>query len=397
MNLFRHQFLAVSLIAGSVLGASASDFDQILDEIVRHNWASRAEYVRSEGELAALRAENELAPVEVEFGRVWGSNAEVGNKLEFSVSQSVDWPGLYRARREAAAKGQAAMEYLYESRLLELRNEARLLLIDIVHNNLLINLQADLANRMDKMEEYYRKAAEVGQETRLDYNKTVVERIAVHRELHSLEAQREALRSSFETLNGGRNWEELYNKVGDKYPVVTLLSPDSLMHQLEQRDPSLIYAKAQYEAAKSLVKVEKMKRYPGFSIGYAHETELGGHFNGFTVGITLPVWSRKHSIIAANDNEEATELEWVHTFVEHQAKVRADYAQLSHLREIMEEYEPVVNDHSNFDLLKKALDAGQIDFLTYLQEVNFFIAAIRDYYDTLYEYNLALARLQYYM
>ena len=56
------------------------------------------------------------------------------------------------------------------------------------------------------------------------------------------------------------------------------------------------------------------------------------------------------------------------------------------------DYEPVINDKTNYELLQKALKAGQINFLTFIQESNYFIAARRDYIDTLYEYNLTLSR-----
>ena len=76
--------------------------------------------------------------------------------------------------------------------------------------------------------------------------------------------------------------------------------------------------------------------------------------------------------------------------------MNGDRKQLDTLRHIMDEYEPVVNEKSNYELLHKALKAGQITFLTYIEESNYFIAAKRDYLDTLYEYNLILTRLARY-
>lgn len=55
-----------------------------------------------------------------------------------------------------------------------------------------------------------------------------------------------------------------------------------------------------------------------------------------------------------------------------------------------------MDDDSNFELLKKALDAGQISFLTYMQELNYFLSARRDFLEAHYRYHLALARLQRY-
>lgn len=396
MNI-RHLVLSIPFMAmGINVAAASTGFDSVLDTLVANNLEARLTLDRAHGAVESLKGENTLGPVEVEFGRVWGSNAEVGNKWNLSVSQGFDWPELYKARSEAAATATTALNYLRESTLLETRQQARLLLIDIIYNNQLINLQEGLVERMNQMEAYYRKASEAGLETRLDYNKTVVERIAVHRELHLLETRREALRASLEAFNGGKDVTTLYAMIGDEYPQVDPARQAEAIAKLRERDPQYAAAVAQSEAARSLVKVEKMNRLPGFSIGYVHETELGGNFDGFSIGVSLPVWSRKHSAKAAAIEADASLLEAEMNLTRRRAELEADGRQIATLRHIIDEYAPVVKNTSNFELLRKALDAGQINFLTYLEEVNFFITAHRDYLDTLYEYNLALARRQFY-
>ena len=149
-------------------------------------------------------------------------------------------------------------------------------------------------------------------------------------------------------------------------------------------------------AAKSMVKVEKRSRIPGFSIGYEHENEGEERFNGFSIGITLPVWSRKHQIKVSTLEAEASLFDAELALTRRVSEMNSDKKQLDTLRHIMNEYEPVVNDKSNYELLHKALKAGQITFLTYIEEANYFIAAKRDYLDTLYEYNLILTRLSRY-
>ncbi|MDE6038292.1 MAG: TolC family protein, partial [Duncaniella sp.] len=311
-----------------------------------------------------------------------------------SVSQSFDWPGVYAARREAARTARTASQYLMESTLLDLRQEIKSLFIDIIYNTQLIEMQTGLVDRMNQMEEYYRKAADAGSETRLDYNKTVIERIAVHRELHSLETQRESLIASLKALNGGKDVTSIIKDLGAAYPIVS--TADISAEIIKERDPQYAAAKAAVEAAKSMVKVEKRSRIPGFSIGYEHETDGDERFDGFSIGLTLPVWGRKHQIKASTLEAEASLMDAEMTLARRVAEMNGDLNQLKTLRHIIDEYEPVINDQSNLSLLRKALEAGQIDFLTYIQEVNYFLAARRDYLDTLYQYNQALVRLSRY-
>ena len=248
---------------------------------------------------------------------------------------------------------------------------------------------------MDSMEMFYKKAAEAGAETRLDYNKTVLERIAAHRELNTLKASRAALLASLQTLNGGKDVTDMALRLGAVYPIMPapgILSAETI----RERDPQIAAAQASLDAAESMVKVEKRSRIPGFSIGYEHEVEGSETFNGFSIGITLPMWGRKHQIKASKLEAEAALMDAEMALTRRMAEMDADRRQLDALRATIDEYEPVINDKTNYELLQKALKAGQINFLTFIQESNYFIAARRDYIDTLYEYNLTLSRLNRY-
>ena len=375
--------------------AGSTPFDEALAEVIGNNLSVRAEASRAQIETENILGENTLEAPEVSFSRVWGSRKEYGNKWSLGVSQSFDWPGVYAARREAARTARSASQYMLESTLLDLRQEVRTLFIDIIHNTQLIEMQTELVDRMNQMEAYYKKAAEAGAETRLDYNQTAIERIAVHRELHTLEAQRSTLMSTLSTLNGGKDIDGIIAKLGNAYPITRV--PESIDKTvIMKRDPQYAAALAGVEAAKSMVKVEKRSRIPGFSIGYEHESEGDENFNGFSIGLTLPVWGRGHQIKASTLEAEASLMDAELALTRRVAEMNGDRKQLDTLRHIMDEYEPVVNEKSNYELLHKALKAGQITFLTYIEESNYFIAAKRDYLDTLYEYNLILTRLARY-
>ena len=377
------------------IAAGANTFDDVLSEVMSNNLTGRAEAARAEAQTEGILGENTLESPEVEFSRVWNTEAGGENKWSLSVSQSFDWPGVYAARREAARTSRIASQYLVESTLLDLRMEVSTLLIDIIYNAQLIEMQSELVDRMNRMEAYYKKAADAGSETRLDYNKTVLERIAVHRELHSMEAQRETLLASLQALNGGKDVTELAKRLGSLYPIMPAV--ENLSAELiKERDPQYAAALASVEAAKSMVKVEKRLRIPGFTLGYEHEVEGTETFNGFSIGLTLPVWGRKHQIKAGTLEAEAALMDAEMALARRLAEMEGDRRQLASLRTILDEYEPVVNDKANYELLHKALTAGQINFLTFIQEANYFIAAKRDYIDTLYEYNLTLTRLSRY-
>ncbi len=394
MTLKRH--LLSPLCGLLALASYAGQFDEALTTLVANNLAPRAEALRLEAEALNQEAENILASPEAEFSRVWGSNAEVGNKWALSVSQSFDWPGVYAARREAARNGRTAAQYIREATLLDTRAEARQLLLEVIHLRQVLDMHRELAARIDSMVVLYRKGAEEGTETRLDYNKTVLERIAIHKELHTLEAQQAELEMRLQDFNGGKDPSGILAMVGDEYPAAPALPSAPGIEVVRQRDPAYAAAKAQSDAAKSLAKVENRSKWPGFSVGYVHETELGGNFDGFSIGITFPSFSAGKKARAARLEADAAMLDAEMQVIKVAAGMRGDLRRAAYLREVIEEYAPVIHDTENVRLLRKAYEAGQITYLTYIEESNYFISARRDYLDTLFEYHSLLASLARY-
>lgn len=390
------RYLLSSLCGLCALAVSAGSFDEALSTLVSNNLAPRAEALRLEAEALNQEAENMLASPEAEFSRVWGSNAEVGNKWALSVSQSFDWPGVYAARREAARNGRAAAQYIREATLLDTRAEARQLLLEVIHLRQVLDMQRELATRIDSMVVLYRKGAEEGTETRLDYNKTVLERIAIHKELHTLEAQQAELEMRLQDFNGGKDPAGILALVGNEYPAAPAIPSAPGIEVVRQRDPAYAAAKAQSEAAMSLAKVENRSKWPGFSVGYVHETELGGNFDGFSVGITFPSFSAGKKARAARLEADAAMMDAEMQVIKVAAGMRGDLRRAAYLREVIEEYAPVIHDTENMRLLHKAFEAGQITYLSYIEESNYFISARRDYLDTLFEYHSLLGSLARY-
>lgn len=389
--------IALASLSPAVMADTAAcGFDRALEQLVNGNPSVRTTALRAESETESLKAENTLGGPEAEFSRVWGNNAEVGNKWGFSVSQGFDWPGVYAARREAIRTASVAAQYLKESTLLDVRQQAGQLLLDLIHLNQLIEMQTTLTERADEMVEIYRKGAEDGTQTRLDYNKSVLERIAVHRELHTLQAQYDTLLEQMADFAACEDIHSIIDGVGNEYPEAPQILPMPTVETLKQRDPAYAAAKARVEAAKSMAKVERRMSLPGFSVGYVHETEAGGSFNGFSIGISLPSYGRKHQTRAARLEAEASELEAEMALLSAGTAMRTEAHRAGVLRHVIEEYEPVVKDNSNIELLTKAFRAGQITYLTYIQECNYFMDAYRNYIDSLYEYHSAIWRLRRY-
>ena len=387
--------ISLMALALSVCSASASDFDKVLNTVVSNNMALKYADAENQAAIASLKSENTLDAPEIGFESLWGAKG-IGDKRNFSISQGFDWPGVYTARREAIRKSQAAMQYLQESAMIEARQEVRLLLIDIIYAKQRIAATEKICDGLSSLQKTFRKAVDEGNETKLDYNKSVIEKIAAERELKTLRGEYAAMLASLRAMNGGKDVEDLVASVGNVYPEVDLASLRPDVENIRAKDPAIAAMKADAEVQKSLLKVEKRSLLPGFTLGYSHEWEMGDRFNGFSVAVSLPFITGNKKVKAARLQAGAAEMQQEMELIRLSAAMSGDYEKALQYRELLDQYEDIMNDNSDFELLKKAFDGGQINFLTYTQELNYFLAARRDFLETLYNYNCALARLQRY-
>lgn len=389
--------LCFSLLCISSIGsfASASDFNDVLSIVMSNNLEYRTVVVADKATVAEMKAENALDAPEISYEKVWGAKG-IGNKESVSISQSFDWPGVYAARRSAIKKSEMALQYLRESTALDIRMNIRIALIDMINIRQRIATTRKICDGLASMVVYFKKAVEQGNETRLDYSKAVLEHVNSVRELKMLKSDSAVVAASLRMLNGGNEVANLIEKLGTEYPLVDLEILRPNRETLQMKDPAVAAARESTAAQEAVVKVEKRSLFPGFSIGYIHEYEMGDNFNGFSISVSLPFLTQRAKSKAAKLRLESTRFDEEMALIKISSELQSEYETAIELRELLREYSEVVSDDSCFELLRKSAEAGQINSLIYMSEISYFLAARRDFLDANYRYNLSLARLQRY-
>ena len=75
------------------------------------------------------------------------------------------------------------------------------------------------------------------------------------------------------------------------------------------------------------------------------------------------------------------------------ARIKAEYAKAVSLKSQLVQYGDVIGDESNFTMLRKALDGGQMSLLDYLLELRYFLEAKTKYLEIEYSYHSVMASL----
>lgn len=268
---------------------SAEDlYDEICSKIILSDPAFISEKLRLESEIESLKSENRLENPDFDFSYKWGTNVPE-NKWEISVSQSFEWPGVYSARRNFIKNRGIEYSYAYETYRKERLLQIRLALIDYVEAKRKLEFYQTYAENTSSIYKFSQTAFDTEAITILDFRKIKIEnQLSVTR---VLEAKAEMInaRKKFEILFGGEVSD--LEKLTD-YPNFSFNEFDSTHIAAYQTLQSAARAAdAEYEVARK-------KMFPGFSLGYVHETEGSAHYNGLRVGISIPLWKSRSDALA---------------------------------------------------------------------------------------------------
>lgn len=390
MNKLLTVFMALSAIAAG--SASAMTFDEVVNAIA----VKSANVVTTTATAEATSIRNSmagnLADPEIEAEYLFGDGAD--NKWNIGVGQSFDWPGVYAARRAAAAASTNAARNSVAAAYTEAQSAARLALIDYVNAcrniELLDRIDATMATIQDAVEQ------DAGSEmTRLDINKIKVERGLLKVKISAWEKRKGEAVASLMTLSPESDVEGMLREMPHNYPASRLLPVDSYLVAVDN-DSRIMAANDNADAATKEIDVASMERYPGFSLAYKHAFEEGHHFNGLGVGLSIPVFSSRHKVAAAKATAFEARCEAMTLRATIAAEINTLHARAARLHKSLDQLADIFETTNNIALLKRAHDGGEMSLLQFLTEANYFLESEMEYLDLSYQYNIAVASLARY-
>lgn len=386
-------YIAASLLILSCTQSHAITVDAVLDSIASNNLELRAAKAKADSKIAEIKSTNNLGDTEVEFEYLKGDNID-GNKYGFSLSQGFEWFGMYGARSKANKSKAEAVKYEHLSQSLSVLLDAKQLCMKIINANRKIKAQTEVYNNIKQLSDEYSKGFEHGEISILDINKLKIELLNVKQTLDRSKAERKALIEELTAINGNKAIAGIESL--EVYPNQELSSIETYQEQVAALDPDCKANTAMLNSADKEVSMAKMGWLPKFSVGYKFANELGDRFNGVSVGMALPVFSNRNKVSVAKADKIAELYNQESSVTEKTAQIKADYSQAVYLKEQINSYSTVLSDSSNKEMLKKALNGGQITLLDYLLELRYFLEAQQTLLDLEYEYNSVLTSLNKY-
>jgi outer membrane protein TolC len=155
----------------------------------------------------------------------------------------------------------------------------------------------------------------------------------------------------------------------------------------------LAYVKQTVEVSKKQVSINKAQNLPEFSVGYMSEKVVGQRYQGITTGVSIPLWTNKNKVKQAEAEVLAAEKNVIDKKQQFYAQLQLQFNRTIGLMENAQQYRNSLETANNTDLLKKALDAGQISILDYIVEIGLYYEVLNRTLEAERDYQKALAEL----
>ena len=340
------------------------------------------------------KLDNNLPDPSVSYVHQYGNREGMGIQGELVASQSFDFPSVY-VQKNKLAKSKAAS---YDRQGAEFRQQILLQAKELCLDLVLLNQQKALLDQRrqnaEQLSELYAMRLQSGDANILETNKINLELLNAKTEARMNEATRIAKLQELATLNGGIAIEFTDTAYT---PVKELLSFEELRSEAVTSNPQLLTLKSEQIAAQRQLSVNKSKGLPGFELGYRLNTATGGErFNGFLVGVTIPLFSNRNNVRQAKAQSLYTDLQLESTTSSVESELRQLYNQSLALRTSMDEYNAVLKSQNNLALLNKAIETGQISMIEYFVDVTTLYQSMQNYMQLQNEYQKVMAQLYKY-
>lgn len=295
------------------------------------------------------------------------------NRWALELSWGLEWPGVYNARSKEARLKTSVFEKELQAHRAEKLAEIKDLLLDYIRTCRKLSLLDELSQNNDTIYRLAVEATKGGEMTVLDLNKIKLEYANIRVAKATVLDEQADIITSLSSIYG-EDCHSLLKKMDPQFPVVEPPSKD-VIEAIKKSAPAVEAAKAEAEAAKLGKKVAKMEALPSISFGYKHAYEEGTHFNGATLGISIPVFSSKGKQKALDAEISAAEFKADATSQEIETETLALIRRLELITSQINEIAPIIENTDYNATLLKAYKGGQLTLIEYIADRNYFTNA----------------------
>lgn len=377
----------------SVLALSAqaqSSFDNVLKEIEMNNTTLKAYREKANADKIGNKTGINMANPEVEFGYLWGNPSGEGNRVDLNVTQSFDFPTAYRYKTQLSDGKNQQVDMIYDQQKVEILQQARLICVELVYQTKMNKILSDRLKQARELSDAYQKSFDQGNIDVLERNKTKLNLLNAEKALQINEVDLNLSKSELQRLNGGLDITE-FNRYSDFTFPLNFIEWFAIV---KANNPSLRVAEQEVALSRKQEQLTRALNLPKITAGYASERVSGTTFQGVSVGVSIPLWEGKNTVKHQKAQTLALQMQHEDSELQFRNTLKNQYDKAKKLSLLLKEYEDALSVTSSQDLLKMALDKGQLSLINYLLELSVYYETVDKYLETERDYQLAVAELQ---
>lgn len=367
--------------------AQSTQIDQVLQEIEQNNKELKAFQSLMESRKLDLKSGNNLPDPQVAAFYLPFGEHNKGDYSEFQVSQSFEFPTVYAARSKWIDKQSDQLQLEYDQRRQGILLPAKkfcLKLISLTKRKEVELLRVEQAQQVfDQVQELFEKE-QVGI---LELNKAKIAWMQEQFQVEQIENEIQNVQLSLQKLNGGELIRFEQSEFSDE---LTVAPSDSIWQQIKSIDPVIKALKGGEEVAMQQVQVQKNQLLPNLTAGFNHQGVLGNNYSGVYGGISIPLWNSRNKVKAAKAQYQYRQSNTEAVTTERHSNFMEQYNQYDLMLRKYREYTTTLEGLNSENLLLEAYQLGQISFMDYYVELQFY----RQAYDKMLEIEKELHQLK---
>jgi len=359
------------IISTNISGQNS--ISKVLREIEKNNLELKQLKQQNKAELFQLKGEYTLENPSFEYSYLKGKNGVEGEEKEFGVSQNFDFPTVYSARKKMITSKEKQLEFIFKEKRQNLLFKVNQLLIEYVYSQRFKEHVIEHLEKVDQLKADYKKKLEVGDINILEYNKVTVQSVNTEFKLGEVNRKISEIENELCTLNGCSPIE----LINLDYNLVTIESNfETFFENYKSSDASLKNIEEQKFLNEQFVNFSRANALPKFNVGYKFREELGQKFNGFQIGMSIPLWQFKNSKKSVLFKQKESKIALVNYKNNLKSSLKSKFESYFQLKKNFEVFQNSINEIKRVELLEKALNYGEISTITFFNEMNFYHEAI---------------------
>ncbi|HNP07288.1 MAG TPA: TolC family protein [Cyclobacteriaceae bacterium] len=367
--------------------AQTDEVTSVLLEIEQNNESLKAYTSLKESMQLELKSGNNLPdPQAGAYYLPFGNHAS-GDYSEFQVTQSLEFPTVYGVRNNLIEKQKLQMELEYELKRQEVLLPAKMHCIQLIHLNkrrVVEQLRVTQAKRIfDQVQELF-KTEQVGI---LEVHKAKIAWMQEQFKVAQVDSDRKNIGLLLQNLNGGK--EIVFNQT-DYTEDLKLGAMDSIWQVRQSTDPEIKILTQQDEVARQQIKLSKSKSLPNLTAGFNYQGVSGSNYSGVYGGLSIPLWNNRNKVKAAEARYQYQQSHSSAQSLAAYASFQNQYNEYQILFDKFNEYESTLEGLNSDSLLLEAYELGEIGFMAYYTELQFYRQAV----DTMLEMEKQLNQIK---